>query len=168
MFTAADILPARPASTCPLISSALMEPKNARHCYRRMDQQLRYLATVAPAEQTTSTGGGLVYLSNLEGGIARKPGKNSFRYYKSDGTRITDPDELARFAALAIPPAYADVLISPDPNSHLQAVGTDTRGRKQYRYHPEWSAERDRAKFDQLGAFGSSAVKVGLKLHLQQ
>jgi DNA topoisomerase-1 len=130
-----------------------------------MDQQLRCLATAAsPAEQTTSPGSALVYLSNLEGGIARKPGKNSFRYYNSDGTRITDPDELARFAALAIPPAYADVLISPDPNSHLQAVGTDTRGRKQYRYHPEWSAKRDKAKFDQLCAFGSALPRIREKV----
>jgi hypothetical protein len=92
----------------------------------------------------------LVYLSSLNGGITRKPGKPAFLYYDADGRRIEDRGELDRIAALAIPPAYTDVLISVDPNSHLQATGRDARGRKQYRYHPEWSAERGKSKFAQL------------------
>ena len=90
---------------------------------------------------------GLVYLSSLEAGIKRKRGKNGFLYYAPDGGRLTDRDEIARLNRLAIPPAYRDVIISPDARSHLQAVGIDARGRKQYRYHPEWQAERERAKF---------------------
>ncbi|URK87530.1 DNA topoisomerase IB [Rhizobium sp. RCAM05350] len=114
----------------------------------------------------------LVYLSSLEGGISRKPGKRAFRYYDADGQRITDRDELDRIAALAIPPAYTDVLISADPNSHLQATGRDARGRKQYRYHPEWSAERGKTKFAQLPDFAARLPKIHEKvdndLHLRK
>ena len=106
----------------------------------------------------------LVYLSNLEGGISRKPGKRAFRYYDANGQRITDRDELDRIAALAIPPAYTDVLISVDPNSHLQATGRDARGRKQYRYHPEWSAERGKTKFAQLPDFAARLPKIREKV----
>ena len=107
-------------------------------------------AVVAEAKLST----GLVYLSSLEAGITRKCGKNGFLYYAADGRRLTDKDEIARLNRLAIPPAYRDVIISPDARSHLQAVGIDARGRKQYRYHPEWQAERERAKFDRLADFG--------------
>lgn len=106
----------------------------------------------------------LVYLSNLEGGITRKPGKRAFRYYNADGIRIEDRDELDRIAALAIPPAYTDVLISTDPHSHLQATGRDARGRKQYRYHPEWSAERGKSKFAQLADFAVRLPKIREKV----
>lgn len=106
----------------------------------------------------------LVYLSNLDGGITRKPGKRAFRYYDSHGRRIDDRSELDRIAALAIPPAYTDVLISTDPHSHLQATGRDARGRKQYRYHPEWSAERGKTKFAQLPDFAARLPKIREKV----
>ncbi len=106
----------------------------------------------------------LVYLSSLDGGIIRKPGKRAFLYYAADGQRITDRAELDRIAALAIPPAYTDVLISVDSNSHLQATGRDARGRKQYRYHPEWSAERGKTKFGQLPDFAARLPKIREKV----
>lgn len=96
---------------------------------------------------------GLVYSPGLETGITRKTGANGFLYYRPDGRRITEASEIARLNALAIPPAYTDVIISTDPRSHLQAVGRDDRGRRQYRYHPDWQAERDRAKFGRLVDF---------------
>lgn len=99
---------------------------------------------------------GLVYTASLEGGITRKLGKNGFQYFDAAGCRVRDPDELSRIASLAIPPAYTDVVISANPNSHLQAVGIDARGRRQYRYHSDWTAERGRAKFDKLPEFGNS------------
>lgn len=116
--------------------------------------------SVSPARLSGDDGGDLVYLARLEAGITRKPGRNGFLYYGPDGRRITDKAELARIAALAIPPAYTDVLISPDPRSHLQAIGTDARGRRQYRYHPDWHAERGRAKFERLVAFGMALPKI--------
>lgn len=99
---------------------------------------------------------GLVYVANLENGIRRERDGDGFRYFAANGRRITSEKELARIASLAIPPAYEDVRISPDPNSHLQATGRDARGRKQYRYHPAWSDHRGEAKFSLLPAFAAA------------
>lgn len=106
------------------------------------------------------TNSGLVYAASLEGGITRKQGKNGFIYYDAGGNRVRDPAALARFASLAIPPAYTDVVISANPATHLQAVGIDARGRRQYRYHPDWSAERGKAKFERLPLFADSLPKI--------
>lgn len=106
------------------------------------------------------TSSGLVYASSLDDGITRSQGKNGFIYRNGAGNRIRDAAELARIASLAIPPAYTDVVISANPNSHLQAIGIDARGRRQYRYHPDWSAERGRAKFEKLPSFADSLPKV--------
>ncbi len=96
---------------------------------------------------------GLVYIPGLETGITRRTGKRGFLYYAPDGKRITDREEIARLDALAIPPAYTDVVISTNPFSHLQAIGRDARGRRQYRYHPDWHAARGKAKFESLVDF---------------
>lgn len=116
--------------------------------------------SVAGAPSAAECAAGLVYLSRIEAGITRKEGRNGFLYYGPDGKRITDKAELARLASLAIPPAYTDVVISADPRSHLQAIGTDARGRRQYRYHPDWHAERGRAKFERLAAFGEALPDI--------
>jgi DNA topoisomerase I len=73
---------------------------------------------------------------------------------------IRDKAEIARIRALAIPPAYRDVWICSDPQGHLQATGRDARGRKQYRYHPDWRTHRDAAKFDRMLEFGRSLPRV--------
>ena len=70
--------------------------------------------------------------------------------YLRDGERVTDPEVLERIRALAIPPAWNDVWICPSPTGHIQAVGTDAAGRKQYRYHDAWRARRDQEKFDHM------------------
>jgi len=88
------------------------------------------------------------------GGDYAQAGKTGFQYCASDGRRLTNDEEIARLNSLAIPPAYLDVIIPTDAQSHLEEVGIDTRGRKQYRYHLEWQAERERAKFDRLADFG--------------
>ena len=106
--------------------------------------------------QQVLTGSGLVYTASLDGGITRRPGRKGFEYFDAGGNRVRDPSELSRIASLAIPPAYTDVVISANPNSHLQAVGIDARGRRQYRYHPDWTAERGKAKFDKLPEFANS------------
>ena len=107
-------------------------------------------AVVAEAKLST----GVVYLSSLEAGITRKREKRGFLYYASGGRSLTNNEEIVRLNSLAIPPAYLDVIIPTDAQSHPQAVGIDTRGRKQYRYHPEWQAERERAEFDRLADLG--------------
>ena len=110
-------------------------------------------ADVATTAAEAALSSGLIYVSSLESGISRKQGTNGFRYYMADGSRITNITEIARLNALAIPPAYVDVVISTNPLSHLQAIGKDARGRKQYRYHPDWHSERGRSKFDRLVDF---------------
>ncbi|WP_432512219.1 DNA topoisomerase IB [Kineococcus sp. SYSU DK001] len=83
-------------------------------------------------------------------GFSRRRRGRGWTYLDTAGERIADPDVIARINALAIPPAYTDVWICPHPNGHLQAVGTDDRGRRQYRYHPQWRLEQDRAKHDRV------------------
>jgi DNA topoisomerase I len=78
------------------------------------------------------------------------------QYAGPAGSEITDPQTLARIRALAIPPAWSDVWIDPDPLGHIQATGTDSRGRTQYRYHPLWRARRDAEKFDHMLQFAGA------------
>src|SRR5690349_1167894 len=92
---------------------------------------------------------GLRYVDDQARGIRRVREKGSrkdaprFRYIGPTGRRIRNARTLARIASLAIPPAYEDVWICTDPRGHLQATGRDARGRKQYRYHAEWSRARN-------------------------
>jgi DNA topoisomerase I len=83
-------------------------------------------------------------------GITRRRAGRGFSYRDENDRRIDDPELLGRIKALAIPPAWSDVWICPDPGGHIQATGTDARGRRQYRYHDEWRARRDRAKHDRM------------------
>jgi DNA topoisomerase IB len=83
-------------------------------------------------------------------GIIRRRFGRGFAYYDADGDRIEDPDVLERIRELAIPPAWSDVWICPVPNGHIQAIGTDAAGRKQYRYHERWRARKDQEKFERM------------------
>jgi DNA topoisomerase-1 len=96
---------------------------------------------------------GLVYVSDDMPGIRRRRAGRGFTFTLPGRGRITDAATIARIRKLAIPPAYTDVWICPDPNGHIQATGRDGRGRKQYRYHPRWVALRDATKFDRLAEF---------------
>ncbi|AQX15120.1 DNA topoisomerase [Tessaracoccus lapidicaptus] len=82
-------------------------------------------------------------------GLTRRRHGKGFSYRDADG-RPVPPDDVERIRSLAIPPAWTDVWICPHPNGHLQAVGTDDAGRRQYLYHPEWRRRRDRSKFDRV------------------
>lgn len=95
-----------------------------------------------------------------EPGIRRVRRGRGLEYRFPDGRRVEDAANLARIQKLAIPPAWRDVWICADPAGHLQAVGTDARGRTQYLYHSEWRASRERAKFEQLIAFGRSLPAI--------
>jgi DNA topoisomerase-1 len=79
---------------------------------------------------------------------------------RAGGRPVTDPDTLARIKRLAVPPAWTNVWISADPCSHIQATGRDARGRKQYRYHPDYRTQRDAKKFDQLVPFGHALAPL--------
>ena len=89
-------------------------------------------------------------------GIRRRRAGRGFSYLGPDGERVRDPDVLERIRALAIPPAWEDVWICPLPTGHLQAVGVDARGRRQYRYHDAWRTRRDREKFDHMLLFAAA------------
>jgi DNA topoisomerase-1 len=80
--------------------------------------------------------------------------KGRFRYLDARGNRIEDPAKIERIERLVIPPAWTDVWISPRPNAKLQATGVDNAGRRQYLYHPEFRAQQEQAKFDNLVKFG--------------
>ncbi len=103
---------------------------------------------------------GLVYVSDTEPGIRRVRSGRGFVYRRPRGSLVRDARTLARIRALAIPPAYTDVWICADPRGHLQATGRDARGRKQYRYHPDWNAERGAGKFDRAIAFGRALPEL--------
>lgn len=93
-------------------------------------------------------------------GIARRRRGNGFEYLDEDGDPIREEDVLERIRALAIPPGWEDVWICADPLGHIQATGTDARGRKQYRYHDLWRKRRDRQKFDSMVEFARSLPKL--------
>jgi len=102
----------------------------------------------------------LHYVDASRPGITREAGRNGFIYRQPDGAVIADETVLERLRKLAIPPAYMDVWICRDPRGHLQAVGRDARGRKQYRYHPDWRAIRDEAKYGKMLMFGQKLPEI--------
>ena len=93
--------------------------------------------SVDPAQREAARETGLRWTTDARPGIRRRRAGRGWSYLGPDGSRISDPDVRARIAALAIPPAWTDVWICPDPRGHLQATGRDARGRKQHRYHPD-------------------------------
>jgi DNA topoisomerase I len=103
-------------------------------------------------------------------GWSRKGRKGAFRYYDSGGNRITDERKLARIEALAIPPAWKEVSISPRSTAKLQATGFDAAGRKQYLYSADYRAQQERAKYDKLIRFGDAlpALREAMSLHFDQ
>jgi DNA topoisomerase-1 len=93
-------------------------------------------------------------------GIRRRRSGRGFSYRDPDGRTIRDRETLARIRGLAIPPAWTDVWICPDPNGHLQATGRDARGRKQYRYHEKYRHRREAAKYERLVAFARALPAI--------
>ncbi len=102
----------------------------------------------------------LRYVAGEAPGISRKRRGKSFYYVGPDSKRIRDKATLERIESLVIPPAWENVWICPFENGHIQAIGRDARGRKQYRYHPRYREVRDEAKFDHMLAFGAALPKI--------
>lgn len=107
---------------------------------------------------------GLRHVCCAQPGIRRRRQGRHFVYLDPDNRRIDDPELLARIRSLAIPPAYREVWICPDPRGHLQAVGVDARGRRQYRYHGDWRRLRDASKFGRLLEFGAALPRLRRQL----
>ena len=91
-----------------------------------------------------------------EPGILRVRRGRGFYYLDETGNRVEDPEILGRIRTLAIPPAWRDVWICPHPMGHIQAVGTDAAGRRQYLYHERWRTKRDQMKFERMIQFAHS------------
>ena len=106
----------------------------------------------------------LHYVDDTQPGITRKKLRGKFAYFDPHGQRISDPGEVQRINALAVPPAYTDVWICADPRGHMQATGRDARGRKQYRYHVRWREVRDADKYSRLRDFGLALPKLRRQL----
>ena len=102
----------------------------------------------------------LRYTSDSQPGFRRALRGKHFVFRDTRGRVIRDASVIQRIRKLAIPPAYQDVWICPYPNGHLQATGRDARGRKQYRYHPQWRAHRDATKFDRMLEFGAALPRI--------
>ena len=116
-------------------------------------------ATVSPFAMTK-----LIYVDDQLPGITRKGAGKGWAYYDPKGELITDRAEKKRLNAIALPPAYVDEWFCPAPNGHILATGIDAKGRKQYRYHPDFRAERESEKFDKCLAFGNLLPLVRKKV----
>jgi DNA topoisomerase-1 len=113
---------------------------------------------VEPAEAARSAA--LRYVSDDRPGIRRRRSGQGFSYVGPDGRRVSDRATLVRIRALAVPPAWTEVWISPLADGHLQATGRDARRRKQYRYHARWRAVRDETKYGRMLLFGSTLPRI--------
>lgn len=102
----------------------------------------------------------LRYVDDSQPGITRKRAGHGWAYFDPNGKRITDREEIDRLNRVALPPAYTDAWFCPHDCGHLLATGIDARGRKQYRYNPEFRTRQEAEKFDGCGEFGALLPKV--------
>jgi DNA topoisomerase-1 len=119
--------------------------------YERLDPARRMTASMPL---------GLVRADPAAPGLTRRRRGRGWSFLDEDGEPITDPDRIARIKALVIPPAWQDVWISPEERGHIQAVGTDVAGRRQYRYHDDWRRARDVEKHERVLTLGAALVDV--------
>lgn len=96
----------------------------------------------------------LVHVDDNLPGVTRRRCGRGWVYFDARGRRVTEREEIRRLNAIALPPAYTDTWYCPAPNGHILATGIDAKGRKQYRYHPDFRTEREGEKFDRCAAFG--------------
>ena len=108
---------------------------------------------------------GLLYVSGGERGLRRERRDGGWRILDVDGSPVTGAETLERVRALSIPPAWADVWIAARADAHLQATGLDSKGRRQYLYHPLWRARRDAEKFDDMVEFAGRLPTVRSTAH---
>ena len=127
---------------------------------KRTDQTTPDIDPASDTAADAARDAGLVYVNDEEPGITRRRSGRGFTYTGPDGKAVTDPKEVRRIKALAIPPAWTGVWICPSPRGHIQATGRDARKRKQYRYHAAWREIRDRTKYDRMTAFGEALPKI--------
>jgi DNA topoisomerase-1 len=108
----------------------------------------------------------LRHSSDDEPGYSRRRAGRGWAYHDEHGKRVTDRDEIDRLNGIALPPAYSDAWFCKDPDGHIQATGKDARGRKQYRYHPEYRARRDASKYDGCREFGEALPRLRRRVEM--
>ena len=113
-----------------------------------------------PFDAASDVPKGLTHCSDEHPGLRRTASGKGFVYHDAKGAPIRDEAVVARIQHLAIPPAWTDVWICPRASGHIQATGRDVKGRKQYRYHDDWSTHRSSNKFDRLPAFARALPKL--------
>lgn len=118
------------------------------------------LLKIGRDSKTTAKAVGLRYVEDRTKGYYRKKVGKGFSYVDHENQTVKDKELLERFKSLIIPPAYADVWISPYENSHLQFTGYDAKGRKQYRYHADWNSIRNQAKFYRMRNFANALPEI--------
>jgi DNA topoisomerase-1 len=106
----------------------------------------------------------LRHSSDSEPGYSRKRMGRYWAYFGENGERVTDRETIDRLNSIALPPAYTDAWFCKDSAGHLQATGIDARGRKQYRYHPQFRARADKKKFAGLVEFGRALTKIRTRI----
>ena len=104
--------------------------------------------------------GKIVYSDDSKPGITRKKIRDKWAYFLPGGDRVTDREEIDRLNAIGLPPAYRDAWFNPKPNGHIQAVGWDEKGRKQYRYHTGFREQQEAAKYEKCADFGRVLPKI--------
>jgi DNA topoisomerase I len=107
---------------------------------------------------------GLTYVSDEQRGITRERTNGGFSYFKANGEPVRDEATLERIRKLAIPPAWTGVWICPKANGHIQATGRDARGRKQYKYHPQFREVRESTKYEHMMEFARALPAIRAKL----
>jgi DNA topoisomerase IB len=141
------------------MTSAVAQPANAAQA----------ADAIQPADAVQAVDASLTRSELSAPGIRRRRSGRGFRYFAPDGTSLADDAALARIKALVIPPAWEDVWICPHEDGHIQAIGTDVAGRRQYRYHDRWREQQDREKFDRMLEFGRAlpGIRTAAEQHLR-
>jgi DNA topoisomerase-1 len=148
----------RPKSAAALNGKSHDDP--AALAARRLPVPAELVAAAALDPVAAARAAQLRHVSDDEPGITRHKAEHGFDYRDPAGGLISDLETLRRIKALAIPPAWRDVWICPLANGHIQAVGRDARGRKQYRYHARWREARDETKFGRMLLFGRVLPRI--------
>ena len=102
----------------------------------------------------------IVWSDDSKPGITRKKVRNGWGYWDAKGERVTNRDEIDRLNGIGLPPAYSDAWFNPKPNGHIQAVGWDEKGRKQYRYHPGFREAQEALKYEKTAEFGRALPRL--------
>ena len=129
-----------------------------------MDQETPAAATPHADPREVARAAKLRYVSDRQPGYTRVRGDHGFTYLDWHGKEVVDEEVIHRLRKLAVPPAYQDVWLCRWPNGHLQAVGRDARGRKQYRYHARWREVRDENKYGKMLVFGAVLPRIRMQV----